>query len=136
MSTNLKHTFNELSAALKALHKDLLMLEAKKLEAARGHALNPYELLGLSMQSPELAWLRVLSGLIVNIDTLIDEALNLSAQDSHRVANEVLTLLEKPPGSGSQDFWTRYSEYLSSNPDIIMRHSKVKEISERLAPVM
>jgi hypothetical protein len=58
----------------------------------------------------------------------------LSSQDANRVANEVLTALEKPPGLIATDFWTRYSEYLHSNADIIMMHSKVKAFLIELRP--
>jgi hypothetical protein len=134
MSNDLKRTFNDLSKALQRLHKDLLMLEAKRLEQERGKPLNPYELLNASLNDPSLAWLRKMSELIVNIDTIIDETPHLSAQESHRVANEVLLVLEKPLGLIATDFWSHYSAYLSSNAEIIMRHSHVKEILERLRP--
>ncbi|HMN67511.1 MAG TPA: hypothetical protein PKC28_03135 [Bdellovibrionales bacterium] len=132
---SLKKQFGTLSSALLDLHKDLLMLEVKKLEAQQNRKFNPYELLHMSLNDPTLAWLRVLSELIVNLDTLIDETPNLSAQESHRVTDEVLQLLEKPAGLIASDFWTHYSEYLAHNPDIIMRHSKVKELLEQLRPV-
>jgi bacterioferritin (cytochrome b1) len=134
MSDTLKKTFNELSKALQQLHKELLMLEAKKLEARMGKALGPYELLHASLNDPSLAWLRKMSELIVNIDTIIDETPNLSAQESHRVAAEVLNMLEKPAGLIATDFWQNYSEYLANNADIIMRHAKVKDIITQIRP--
>ena len=136
MSEDLKKHFNELSSALMDLHKDLLMLEAKALEAKQGKKLTPYELLNATLNDPSLAWLRRMSELIVSIDTVIDETENLSAQDSHRVANEVLTVLEKPAGEADNPFWTKYSEYLATDPDIIMRHSHVKMVIEKIRPVM
>ncbi len=136
MSGELKKTFNELSQALQRLHKDLLFLEAKRLEQEQGKSLTPYELLNASLNDPSLAWLRKLSELIVHIDTIIDETPNLSAQDSHRVASEVMQVLEKPLGLIATDFWSHYSAYLSSNPDIIMRHAKVKDILASLRPSM
>ncbi len=136
MANTLKSVFIELSTSLKDLHRDLLMLEAKKMEARMGRKVNPYELLNASLHDASFAWLRTMSELIVQIDTVIDETPNLSAQESHRVANEVLTVLEKPPGLIATDFWTHYSDYLASNADVIMRHSTVKEILGRLRPVI
>ena len=134
MSTDLKKQFNDLSKSLMELHRALLMLEAKKIEQAEGRKLNPYELLNASLQDPGLAWLRVISHLIVNIDTIIDETPQLSNQDANRVTAEVLAALDKPPGLISTDFWTHYTEYLGSNPDIIMMHSKVKSLLDTLRP--
>jgi len=134
MSAELKKKFDDLSKGLMELHRTLLMLEAKKLEQAAGKKLTPYELLGASLQDPALAWLRVISQLIVSIDTVIDETPVLNNQDANRIANEVLTALEKPPGLIATDFWSNYSVYLNSNADIIVMHSKVKTILTGLRP--
>ncbi|MBX3020675.1 MAG: hypothetical protein KF799_03290 [Bdellovibrionales bacterium] len=135
MAAELKKTFQELSSALKDLHRDLLMLEAKSLEADTGRKITPYELLHASLHDPNMAWLRQMSALIVNIDTVIDETTNLSAQEANQISTAVLALLE-PPGPQDSDFWTKYSNYLSSNPDIIMKHSKVKSLTGDMRPKM
>ncbi|NJM09562.1 MAG: hypothetical protein HC883_01280 [Bdellovibrionaceae bacterium] len=134
MSQHLNKHFNDLSTALKDLHKALLMLEAKKMEQSLGRKISPYELLHASLNDANLAWLRVMSELIVNLDTVIDETPTLSAQEANRISSEVLEMLEKPPGLIATDFWTRYSEYLGSNPDIIVLHSKVKKTLDSLRP--
>jgi len=136
MSQKVHQHFNDLSSALKDLHKALLMLEAKKMEQSLGRKVSPYELLHASLNDANLAWLRVMSELIVNIDTVIDETPNLSAQEANKISSEVLEVLEKPPGLIASDFWTRYSDYLGSNPDIIMLHSKVKTVLDLLRPRM
>ncbi|MGE3684596.1 MAG: hypothetical protein AB7G93_23005 [Bdellovibrionales bacterium] len=134
MSAHLKATFKELSTALQSLHRDLLMLEAKKLEAELGRKITPYELLHASLNDPGMAWLRLMSELIVNIDTILDEMPNLSGQEAGRVASQVLNIIERPAEPVDTDFWRNYSKYLSSNPEVIMKHSRVKEILERLRP--
>lgn len=136
MSETLKKTFQDVSAALRDLHKDLLMLEAKHLETEMGRKITPYELLHASMHDPNLAWLRQISALIVTIDTTIDETTNLSGTEANQIASSVMVLLEKPPGLISTDFWSKYSAYLAHNPDIIMKHSKVKTLIENLKPKM
>lgn len=136
MSSDLKKTLQELSAALRDLHRDLLMLEAKVLEGELGRKLTPYELLDASLRDSNLAWLRQMSLLIVSIDTTIDEATNLSGKESNQIAAEVLALLEKPQGPTETAFWTKYTSYLSHNADIIMKHSRVKSLVGRLKPMM
>jgi len=128
--------FDELTSALKDLHKALLMLEAKKMEQALGRKVSPYELLSASMNDPNLAWLRSMSELIVSIDIVIDETPSLTAQEANKAVVEVLNVIEKPPGLIATDFWTRYTEYLGSNPEVIMLHSKVKKILDSLRPKM
>lgn len=136
MSDGLKNQFNELSSALTELHKALLMLEAKKLEGEMGRSITPYELLHASLHDPNLAWLRRLSALIVTIDTVIDETPQLSAQEANQVASAVLTVIEKPSSLIETDFWAHYSDYLHSNPDVIMLHSRVKTLLMNLRPQM
>lgn len=112
------------------------MLEAKKMEAALGRKVSPYELLSASMNDPNFAWLRVMSELMVGIDILIDETPSLTTQEANKTVAMALNVLEKPPGLIATDFWTRYSEYLGSNPDIIMLHSKVKKVLDSMRPQM
>lgn len=136
MSNELKQTFHSLAKALIDLHRDLLMLQAKHLEGESGRKVSPYELLNASLHNPSFAWLRMMSEMIVTIDTIVDETENLSGKEASEVANEVLNLIEKPNDSKQTEFWNRYSHYLSENPDIIMKHSRVKEIIARLKPSM
>lgn len=136
MSQQLKKTFQDLSAALMDLHRDLLMKEAHRLESESGRKMTPYELLHASLHDARLAWLRQISALIVTIDTTIDEATNLSAKEANQIANEVWMLLEKPTGSASLDFWTKYTQYLSHDAEIIMKHSRVKSTLDNLRPKM
>lgn len=132
----MRKLFDELSTSLKDLHKALLMLEAKKMEQEIGRKVSPYELLGATMNDPNLAWLRVMSELIVSIDIVVDETPTLTAQEANKTVADVLNVLEKPPGLIATDFWTRYTEYLGTNPDIIMLHSKVKKVLDSLRPKM
>lgn len=136
MSADLKKKFQELSTGLADLHRSLLMLEAKKLESETGRKITPYELLHASLHDPNMAWLRQMSAMIVTIDTTIDEATNLGTKEASQIAVEVLTLIEKPASLIATDFWTKYSNYLSDNAEIIMKHSKVKSLIENLRPRM
>jgi hypothetical protein len=136
MANMMKKTFQEVSAALMDLHRDLLMLEARHLEGETGRKLTPYELLHASLHDPNLAWLRQISALIVSIDTTIDEIPNLSAKEANQIANEVLSLLEKPDGLDENDFWGKYTHYLAHHPDIVMKHSRVKTLVSEMRPKM
>lgn len=136
MSAELKKTFLDLAKALKDLHKDLLMLEAKTLESESGRKINPYELLHASLYDPNLAWLRQMSSLLVTIDTTIDEVAILTGSEANQTAAAVIALLEKPAGLIETDFWKHYSTHLANNPDIIMRHARVKELVAGLRPKM
>lgn len=130
MHDQLKRAFQDLSKALQTLHRSLLMLEANKLEG--GRPVNPYDLLKASLHDPSMAWLRKMSALIVHIDTLVDEADPLTGVEANQIHDSVLRLIEKPDAKADQEFWNHYSAYLADNPEIIMKHSNVKEILGRL----
>lgn len=134
MSDTIRAALKRLSQALQELHRDLLMLQARSLATENGKAINPYELLRASLHDPAFAWLRKMSTLIVHIDTIVDEVENLSGRETNEIADLVLALIEKPEPKVDQEFWDRYSAHLSSNPDIIMKHSKVKELLSALRP--
>ncbi|MGE4131626.1 MAG: hypothetical protein AB7F86_08300 [Bdellovibrionales bacterium] len=133
MHAVIQATLKELSQALQDLHKDLLMREARALIATDDKPLNPYDLLAASLHDPRFAWLRQFSAMIVHIDTIVDEISPLSAQDSHKIASEVLNLVEKPEEGKDQEFWIKYTSYLN-DPHVIMKHSRVKEIILKLRP--
>jgi hypothetical protein len=136
MHKEIKTNLLELSKALQSLHRDLLMLEANAFEIAEGKRLNPYELLRASLSDPKFAWLRLISTLIVHIDTVVDETPTLSGQEAALIAQQVLSLVEKPEAKAENpttvEFWQKYTGYLAHNPDVIMKHSHVKEILARL----
>lgn len=134
MSEAIRAGLKNLSQALQSLHRDLLMLQARSLSQEDGKPINPYELLRASLHDPAFSWLRKMSALIVHIDTIVDEIDNLSGRETGEIANMVLALIEKPDSNLNQEFWTHYSAHLSTDPNIIMRHSKVKEILSVLKP--
>lgn len=134
MSEAIRTNLKNLSHALQSLHRDLLMLQARSLSQEDGKPINPYELLRASLHDPAFSWLRKMSALIVHIDTIVDEIDNLSGRETGEIANMVLALIEKPEASLNQEFWIRYSAHLSTDPNIIMKHSKVKEILSALKP--
>lgn len=131
---DLKTTFNDLSKALTTLHRSLLMLEANRLNG--GEPMNPYDLLKASLHDPAFAWLRKMSALIVHVDTVIDETENLSGAEANQIHDLALRLIEKPDPRLDQEFWNHYSAYLANNPEIIMKHSNVKTILEKMRPTI
>jgi hypothetical protein len=134
MAEPLKKAFQDLSQALQSLHRSLLMLQANQLN--EGEPVNPYDLLQATLHDPAFAWLRKMSALIVHVDTIIDETPTLGGVEANQVHDQVLRLIEKPDPKLDQDFWNHYSAHLANNPEIIMKHSNVKTILERLRPTI
>lgn len=133
MHKQLKEALQKLSQALQSLHRDLLMTESRRLASESGEPVNPYDLLQASLHDPSFAWLRKMSALIVHIDTIIDETEVLTGIEANQIHDLVLRLIEKPDPKLDQEFWSKYQAYLS-DAEIILKHSKVKEILELLRP--
>lgn len=136
MTAPFKAQIEDLSRGLQALHRDLLMHEARRLEQKTERKMNPYELLNASLNDPELAWLREISSLIVFIDTTVDEAPNLTGQEANAVAERVLGLLDRDGDASATPFWDNYTRYLRDHPDLIIQHAWVKDQAAALRPKM
>lgn len=134
MHNQLKKALQDLSQALQSLHRDLLMLEAKTLATESGKPVNPYDLLQASLHDPNFAWMRKMSTLIVHIDVIVDETERLTSLEANQVHDQVLRLIEKPDPKLDQEFWNKYQHHLHDNPEIILKHSKVKTILAGLRP--
>ena len=136
MANHLKNEFNILSKALQDLHRSMLMIEAKLVEAEFGRPLTSYELLNATLNNPALAWLRQLSSLIVEIDTIVDEAPNLGAAEANDVTHRALGLLDPAADRQDTEFWRKYTHLLGAEPELILKHARVKELLAALKPKM
>jgi hypothetical protein len=136
MANHLKHDLDQLSKALQDLHRSMLMSEAKLVAAEYGRPLTSYELLNASLNNPTLAWLRQLSSLIVEIDTIVDEAPNLGAQETNLVTVKTLALLDPAGDLPPTEFWEKYTRSLREQPELILKHARVKDLVAALAPRM
>src|SRR5215212_9122702 len=67
-----REALRELRHGLLRLHKELLDLERRDYERARGQISNSYEFLQLVLKDPWFDWLHRLSELIVQIDETLD----------------------------------------------------------------
>ena len=136
MSNEFKTKFDTLSKALQDLHRALLRLEARRLATEGGRELTSYELLHASLNEPSLAWLRHLSALIVEIDTLVDESPHLGARESAEIAAKALDLIEPADPAAASTFWPAYTARLAAEPDLILKHARVKDlVTELRAPM-
>ena len=105
-------SLQELSQALRDLHKSLLDAELDNFPMARGAA----DRLSLAVEHPSFAWLHALSELIVEFDELADAG-GVTAAKLRQSRDAVEKLLGPLPASNA-DFRGRYLEYLQLVPDV------------------
>jgi redox-sensitive bicupin YhaK (pirin superfamily) len=117
------------SRALQEVHRNLMDSTRDRYELARGPVRSRGELLDLLLHDETFAWLRALSGLIVEID-------ELAARDpapTPAETAEVGTLVEAFISSSDDPdaFGSRYVAVLASEPRVAMSHVGLREVLRR-----
>ncbi|MDZ4800244.1 MAG: hypothetical protein SGI92_18965 [Bryobacteraceae bacterium] len=113
---------SQLSHVLLRLHKVLLESERSIYERDVAKIESPGQFLGLLMEDPWFAYLRELSGLVVQIDQKIDDKKNpVRPEDVELFLQRARALLV--PSEFGQGFEKRYFEALQRDPDVVMSHA-------------
>jgi hypothetical protein len=112
----------ELSRALRQLHKSLLDAELDNFPMARGTA----DRLTLVVEHPSFAWLHALSELIVELDEFADS--DAAAVPTLRHSREAVERLLGPAPASNTDFRARYLEFLQLAPDVAIATGAVRQL--------
>ncbi len=119
-----RERLRDLSRRLLLLHKVLLDRERHAYEQRHG-AIPSGALLGLVLDDEAFAWLRLLSGLIAEIDELVDTDEPVARDNVERPFREAYRLLKSGVGG---DFQDRYHVALQESPDVVMAHADVSRL--------
>lgn len=114
-------SLEELSRALRLLHKSLLDAELDNFPMARGTA----DRLTLVVEHPSFAWLHALSELIVELDELADSD---AAVPTLRNFREAVERLLGPAPASNAEFRSRYLEFLQLAPDVAIATGAVRRL--------
>jgi len=110
------------------LHHALLDESRAEYERSHGPLSGPGHLLHLVAHDEAFAWLRVLSSLMVDLDTLVDEEPPASDEEAAAIRRELEeTFSSAAPGG----FWERCSTLLQS-PPVVMAYAQVRACLARL----
>ena len=120
----LRSGVSDVATALQELHRTLMNSVLGTYERDVAPVGGPGQKLQLLMYDPEFRWMRTLSGLMADIDELIDSGL-LSPVDAAAVRDEVSRLITPVEGDESE-FASRYLAILQSDPSVVMAHAKVR----------
>jgi hypothetical protein len=121
MSNDARSGLVTLAAALRPLHKALLDEQRLEYERAHGDVANPAALLQLVTADPAFAWLRGLSGLMADLDELIDDPEPIAADRAKRMRARLEALLIEEPA-----FAERYREMLQRSAEVVIAHAAVR----------
>lgn len=112
--------------ALLDLHKLLLDRERGLYEREHESIGSPGEFLSLVLENPQFAWLRQLSGVIVEMD----ELLSIRTKQGHAEADAVLLRTREllQIREHGTDYQQRYYAAIQDSPDIVIAHCKAEQL--------
>jgi hypothetical protein len=126
MTESMRQSLVRLRQGLLALHKLLLDHETVAYERIHGRV-PKLELLGLVLHHERFAWLRPISGLIAQMDHLLDaEEPPSTEEDARRLFGRARALLR--PEEAGAGFGRKYLAALQSDPDVILSHAAVSRL--------
>ena len=115
--------------ALLALHKVLLDRERARYEREHGRIESTHQHLQLVIEHPSFAWLRPLSGLIVEYDERLAAKTGLSAADARQLAAEARALTTMT--DEKTEHQQLYHAAMEDSPEVLAAHASV---ARALAP--
>ena len=115
--------------ALLALHKVLLDRERTRYEREHGRIETTHQHLQLVMEHPSFAWLRPMSGLIVEYDERLSPRSALSAIDARQLAAEARALTTL--SDEMTEYQQLYRQAIDDSPEALAAHAGV---ARALAP--
>ena len=121
-----RELLGNLRGLLLGQHKLLLDRERALYEAGNGPIAGPGPFLALVLGDPQFAWLRQISGLVVEID----EALSRRSTAGQPVADLLVARargLMRPRENGA-DFQARYYQAIQESPDIVILQCRIEEL--------
>jgi hypothetical protein len=117
-----KSQLQEVSSALREVHRTLVGAARQTYEAKHGPAGGPGQMLRLLTEHPHFAWLHSMSELIVDLDSLLAQEM-LPAGTIAAVRLEVDRLTQ----AGDSPFWAQYAPLLQSNAEVVMSHGRLRQ---------
>jgi hypothetical protein len=124
-----RQRLDQLSHALRPLHKALIDLVQAEYERGHGPVGGPLKLYQLVTSDPFFAWLHPMSALMAEIDELVDQKEPI-ARDAAEAIRAALENLVSDGGRAprAESFVARYLAVLQSSPEVVMLHARVRRL--------
>lgn len=121
-----KQRLTEIRQTLLDLHKAVLDSERTAYEITHGPIASPAAFLQMLINDPAFAWLRPMTGLVVEIDeTLAAKRPPATAKDFDRLVTDTGALLS--PSREEEGFWARYRAALDRDPGVAILHVQIRK---------
>ena len=123
-----RQRLTNLRRALLRLHKALLDAERESYERMHGQVTGG-ELLQLTINHEQFAWLHPVSELIVRMDEMLDADEPATADDAEALPAKARALLK--PSETGDGFEQKYFAAMQQVPDVVLAH---REVTRLLSP--
>lgn len=117
----MRNELEVLSAKLRALHQDLLLLQVQNVEQVDERKYTSYDALQLAIYDSRFEWLRRISTLVTHIDVLIYETDDVAFDGLKAIYQEASALFQK----SETDFSDHYKIALNLDPHLFVKQGEV-----------
>ncbi len=121
-----RELFGSLRDLLLEQHKLLLDREKARHEERNGPIAGPGPFLALVLGDPEFAWLRLVSGLVVEIDEAMSRRSQAGPPEFAMLQEKVRETMS-PRETGS-DFQVRYYAAVQESPDVVILQCRIERL--------
>jgi hypothetical protein len=116
------------ASALRPLHRSLVEVTRLEYEAQHGRVPGPGALFNLLVRDPFFAWLRPMSGLMAQLDEVLDDQVPIGGSHVAQMRAQLETLVTE----GEHPFAVRYLDILQAHPEVVMAHAALRRALDRL----
>ncbi|MEZ0393293.1 MAG: hypothetical protein ACAH59_13825 [Pseudobdellovibrionaceae bacterium] len=123
-------TLKKVQSALMQMHRYLMNSLKTDRENQMGRSIPATEWFHLMVSDPEFKWLRTASGLMSDIDALMD---NYTVSENElKLIRQELESLFLVPNENPNEFQSIYSEIAKRNSDVMLYHAHLKQMIQSL----
>lgn len=126
LSPEIRTRIQSIRFALLDLHKLLLDRERSIYEQSHEAIGSPGEYLNLVLESPQFAWLRELSGVIVEMDELISIRTKSGDAEAEAAIEKTRAILRL--NEHGTEYQSRYYAAVQDSPDIVIAHCQTEKL--------
>lgn len=116
--------------ALMQMHRYLMNSLKTDRENQVGHAIQPTEWFHLILSDPEFTWLRSASGLMADIDALMDNF--TVTEEQLKIIRQELESMFLTPSENPKDFNSLYNEIVKKDSDVMLYHGHLRQLIKAL----
>lgn len=130
MKTEHDELLQKVQSALMQMHRYLMNSLKTDRENKIGYAIQANEWLHLILSDPEFSWLRSASGLMADIDALMDN--HVVSEEQLWLVRQELESMFLTPTENPGEFQSIYSEIAKRDSDVMLFHGHLKQVIQAL----